>query len=42
MTINNALRNLFFAFSQKVLIAQMRLNLLSGDINNVHSIKTTL
>ena len=33
---------LFFVLSQKVLIAQMRLNVLLGDINKVFLIKTIL
>ena len=40
--MNDLLNNLFFVFSQKVLIAETRLNLLSGDINKVLLIKTTL
>ena len=42
ITINDSLHNLVFVFSQKVLIAQTRLNVLLEDINKVLSIKTTL
>ena len=42
VTINDLLHNLFFVFSQKVLFAETRLNALSGDIDNVLSIKTIL
>ena len=42
VTINNSLHNLLFVLSQKVLIAETKLNVLSGDINKVLSIKTTL
>ena len=42
VTINALLHNLFFVFSQKVLFAETRLNALSGDIDNVLSIKTIL
>ena len=40
--MNDSLYNLFFVLSQKVLIAERRLNALSGDINKVLLIKTTL
>ena len=42
VTINASLYDLFFVPSQKVLIAQTRLNAVSGDINKMLSIKTTL
>ena len=37
--MNDSLHNLFFVLSQKVLIAETRLNALSGDINEVLLIK---
>ena len=40
--MNALLHNLFFVLSQKVLIAQMRLNVLLEDIDKVLSIKATL
>ena len=40
--INDLLHNLFFVFSQKVLIAETRLKVLSEDIKKVLSIKTTV
>ena len=36
------LSNLFFVLSQKVLIAETRLNVFLGDINKLLLIKTTL
>ena len=41
-TINDSLNNLIFVFSQKVLIAETRLNVLLGDIDRLLLIKTTL
>ena len=42
VTINALLHDLFFVLSQKVLIAETRLNALSGDINEMLPTKTTL
>ena len=42
VTNNDSLHNLFFVPFQKVLIAETRLNAVSGDINEVLLLKTTL
>ena len=42
VTINDLLHNLFFVFSQKVVIAETRLNAVSEDINKVLLIKPIL
>ena len=42
VTLNDSLNNLFVVFSQKVLIAETRLNVFSGDVNKLLLIKTTL
>ena len=42
VTINDSLNNPFVVSSQKVLIAQTRLNILLGDVNKLLLIKTTL
>ena len=42
VTINDSSNNLFFVFSQKVLIAETGLNVLLGAINKLLLIKTTL
>ena len=42
ITTNDLLNNLFFVLSQKVIIAQTRINVLLGDINKLLLIKTTL
>ena len=42
VTTNDSLHNLFFVFSQKVLIAQTRLNVLLEDFDKMLSIKTIL
>ena len=42
VTINVSLNNLFLFFFQKVLIAQMRSNVLLGDTNELLLIETTL
>ena len=42
VTLNDSLNNLFVVFSQKVLIAETRLNVFSVDINKLLLMKTTL
>ena len=42
VTINDSLNNLFFVFSQKVVIAETRFSVLLGDINKLLLIETTL
>ena len=42
VAINDLLNNLFFVLSQKVLVAQTRLNVLLENINKLLLIKTTL